>query len=118
MPDANWHLRHLYSPRIEVKQSVMPPYRFLFEKRPVGKAPSSEALKGVAVEPGYEVIPTEKAISLAAYLVSLRAGEPLFVAPLTVAVPVTENATNAVSTNTPSAQPGAPGGSATNVPPK
>src|ERR1039458_8749758 len=44
LPDANWHLRHLYAPRIEVKGSVMPPYRFLFEKRRVGHSPSPEAL--------------------------------------------------------------------------
>ena len=44
LPDANWHLRHLYAPRLHEKGSTMPPYRFLFEKRRIGRSPSPEAL--------------------------------------------------------------------------
>ena len=43
-PDANWHLLHLYAPRLQVKGSTMPPYRFLFEKRRIRLQPSPEAL--------------------------------------------------------------------------
>jgi cbb3-type cytochrome oxidase cytochrome c subunit len=100
LPDANWHLRHLYAPRLVEKASTMPPYRFLFEKRQMGLTPSPEALvlpAELAPPPGYEILPTPEARALAAYLISLRADTPLFVAPLTVA-----------STNTASANPPAP----------
>jgi|CZKM01.1.fsa_nt_gi cbb3-type cytochrome oxidase cytochrome c subunit len=112
LPDANWHLRHLYAPRIEVKGSVMPPYRFLFEKRRVGHSPSPEALAfpgDLASTPGYEIVPRPAAKALAAYLVSLRADAPLFDAPLSVPAPAgTPNSTNA---------PVVPGESPTNAPP-
>jgi len=122
--DANWHLRHLYAPRAEVKDSLMPPYGFLFEKRRIQHTPSPEALKGLSTDPGYEVIPTEKATALAAYLVSLRSDAPLFVAPLTVPAPAAEPGTNNVtsgSTNAvvaPATSPGATSTTPTNVAPK
>jgi hypothetical protein len=98
LPNANWHLRHLYAPRLVEKASTMPPYRFLFEKRKVGPTPSPEALvlpAELAPPPGYEILPKPEARALAAYLISLRADTPLFVAPLTVA------STNAASANPP-----------------
>ncbi len=85
-PDLNWHLRHLYAPGREVKDSSMPPYRFLFEKRKIYQSLSPEALRlppDLAPPPGYEVVPTTEARALAAYLVSLHADAPLFDAPLT-----------------------------------
>jgi cytochrome c oxidase cbb3-type subunit 2 len=71
-PDADDLLHMLYA-----GSGGMPPYRFLFETRPigVGAQPSSEALKLVgALEPkaGWEVVPTPRARALAAYLVSLK----------------------------------------------
>ena len=65
----------------------MPPYRFLFEKRKIERHPSPEALvlPGDLAPPGYEVVPKPAAKALAAYLVSLRADAPLFIAPVTVA---------------------------------
>ena len=89
LPDANWHLRHLYAPRLEVKGSTMPPYRFLFEKRKVGGRPSPEALAlpGELVPgAGYEIVPKPAAKALAAYLINRRADAPLFNAPLTLPV--------------------------------
>ena len=86
-PDANWHLNHLYAPKSVVPESTMPPYRFLFEKRKVGRESSPEALNltgEFAPEPGYEIVPTDEARALVAYLKSLRADEPLFVAPMSV----------------------------------
>jgi cytochrome c oxidase cbb3-type subunit 2 len=97
-PDAYWHLRHLYAPRLFEQASTMPPYRFLFEKRQIGLAPSPEALvlpAELAPPPGYEILPKPEARALAAYLLSLRADAPLFVAPLTVA------STNAAPANPP-----------------
>ena len=87
LPDANWHLRHLYAPRLEVKGSTMPPYRFLFEKRKIGQNPSPEAL---ALPPelgpgaGYEIVPKQAAKALAAYLINRHANAPLFNAPVTL----------------------------------
>ncbi len=116
MPDANWHLRHLYAPRSAVKDSVMPLYRFLFEKRRIEGTRSPEALTlppELGPEPGYEIVPKPEAIALVAYLMSLRANEPLFDAPVSVAAAVTSNSdtnapsggtstpTNAAPTNTP-----------------
>jgi cbb3-type cytochrome oxidase cytochrome c subunit len=96
LPDANWHLRHLYAPRAEVKGSTMPPHRFLFDMRKAGVRPSPDALPFSAeVAPtGCEIIPKPEARALVAYLLSLRADALLFEAPAT---PPTASPT--VSTN-------------------
>lgn len=114
-PDLNWHLIHLYAPRLVVKDSPMPPYRYLFEKRRIEQARSPEALvlpPGLAPTPGFEIVPRREARALAAYLVSLRADAPLFEAPFTVA----GLAAPASGTNTLSGTNAAPGLSATNAP--
>jgi cbb3-type cytochrome oxidase cytochrome c subunit len=95
--DPNWHLLHLYAPRVEVRDSPMPSFRFLFEKRRIERARSPDALSlppELAPEPGYEIVPRLQAKALAAYLVSLRADAPLFDAPLTAPAPAAP-ATNA-----------------------
>jgi cbb3-type cytochrome oxidase cytochrome c subunit len=107
LPDARWHLRHLYDPTLEKKDSKMPPHRFLFEKRKIQRSASAEALAltgKAAPEPGYEIVPTAEARALAAYLVSLRTDAPLFVAPYSIALPAPEAGTNTLSnTNAPGA---------------
>jgi cbb3-type cytochrome oxidase cytochrome c subunit len=108
LPDANWHLVHLYNPKGQVKGSTMPPYRFLFEKRKTGLQPSPDALvlPAAATPPaGYEGVATPAAKALAAYLISLRADAPLFVAPMTVASAPAASPTNS---------PAVPGVSITN----
>jgi cbb3-type cytochrome oxidase cytochrome c subunit len=96
LPDANWHLRHLYAPRLEVAKSPMPRYPFLFETRKVRGQPSPDALQlpeKLAPPPGYEVVPRPEALELVAYLLSLHADVPLFEAPMTVtASPAPTNA--------------------------
>ena len=112
LPDAKWHLAHLYAPRLEAKASTMPPYRFLFEKRKIGRRPSPEALalpSELAPGAGYEIVPKPAAKALAAYLISLRADAPLFDAPLSVPAPPAPPA----STNAPAV----PGATSTNAPP-
>lgn len=79
-PDPTWHLMHLYAPTNKVAGSTMPPYRFLFEKRKIDRQPSPDALP-VPVEAGYEIVPTDKARALVAYLQSLHSDVPLFEAP-------------------------------------
>jgi cbb3-type cytochrome oxidase cytochrome c subunit len=103
LPVAEWHLLHLYNPKIFEKKSVMPPYRFLFEKRKIGREPSPNALRfpgEFAPEPDCEIVPTDSAKALAAYLTSLRADAVLFETPMYVAVVASTNAL-AVSTNAP-----------------
>jgi cytochrome c oxidase cbb3-type subunit 2 len=85
-PDLNWQLVHLYAPQAVVKNSAMPPFRFLFEVRKIVGAPSPDALrfpKDFPPPAGCEVVPTPEAKQLAAYLLSLRADAPLYEAPFT-----------------------------------
>ena len=83
--DANWQLLHLYAPKSVVKGSTMPPIRYLFEVRKIGRELSPDALKlppEFAAPAGYEVVPKPEARELAAYLLSLRATVPLYDAPV------------------------------------
>jgi cytochrome c oxidase cbb3-type subunit 2 len=101
-PDALWHLKHLYSPDTEIPGSMMPPYRFLFEKRRIERAASPDALtlaNNLAPPPGYEIVPKQEANALVSYLQSLRADAPLFVAPLTLPTPAPPRATAAATSN-------------------
>ncbi len=73
----DWHLLHLYDPQITSKGSIMPPFAYLFETRKVRDISSPEALrfppdykKGPPA--GFEVVPTDRARALVAYLLSLR----------------------------------------------
>ena len=87
-PEAGWQLHHLYHPRTKVEGSTMPDYRFLFEKRRIGAAPSPAALQltgDLAPPDGWEIIPTADALALVAYLQSLKVTEALFEAPTTIA---------------------------------
>ena len=98
--NANLQLLHLYAPQNVVKNSAMPPFGFLFETQKIGDAPSPGALqlpKGFAAPEGYEVVPTEDAKNLVAYLSSLRADAPLYEAPFTPP----QVLTNQVPTNAP-----------------
>jgi cytochrome c oxidase cbb3-type subunit II len=84
-PDAQWHLLHLYHPKSEVPASTMQPYRFLFRQQRVkgGGTPDALPLSGDLAPPeGYEIVPTDQARALVAYLQSLRADTPLYETPL------------------------------------
>jgi cytochrome c oxidase cbb3-type subunit 2 len=86
-PSARAHYLHLYNPKVPLPNSTMPPYPFLFEKRKIGASPSPDALVGIAkVEPGYEIVPTEDAKALVAYLLSLHSDYKIFPAPLPQAI--------------------------------
>jgi cbb3-type cytochrome oxidase cytochrome c subunit len=95
-------LQHLYAPSAISPKSVMPPFRYLFETHKMtGNVPSPDAVvmpQGV-VPAGYEVIPSEDAKRLVAYLLSLRAEVPLYEAPFT---PAESAPAPVASTNTPS----------------
>lgn len=77
---AAWHHKHLYSPRSLTRDSNMPAYRFLYEKRRVSGERSADALKltGKDAPPeGWEIVPTYEAKCLVAYLMSLDQSHPL-----------------------------------------
>jgi len=123
LPSRAWHFHHLYDPKTVAAKSVMPPYRFLFEKRKRGPQPSPDALaldgpvprfdaggsrtnwtspEALKLEArptapgGDEIVPTDDAQALVAYLLSLRADVPLFERPLsTVSLKPTVPTTNA-----------------------
>ncbi|KAF0093005.1 MAG: cytochrome c oxidase cbb3-type subunit II [Puniceicoccaceae bacterium 5H] len=75
--DANWQFQHLYNPKITSPYSIMPPYGFLFEKQKISDVtgPSDDAITlpgDWALDEGYELVPTQRARDLVAYLLSLR----------------------------------------------
>ncbi len=80
LADAQWEYAHLYNPRSFVPTSNMPAYRFLFEKRRISGQRAADALDlGVkdGVPEGYQVVPSEDARALVAYLLSLDRSHPL-----------------------------------------
>jgi cbb3-type cytochrome oxidase cytochrome c subunit len=124
---AEWHFQHLYEPTSVIPRSVMPPYQFLFEKRrvdfqaadprrPSRPATGIEAFQGTRTnwvspealqmkrvqdsDPGYEIVPTEDARALVAYLMSLRADSPILERPLTGAAPKPDATIEAVGAGT------------------
>jgi len=77
MPTSIWHYQHLYDPQITSKGSMMPPFRFLFKMQKIGDHPSPMAItlpdsEPIRPAPSYEVVPTDRAIALVAYLRSLN----------------------------------------------
>jgi cbb3-type cytochrome oxidase cytochrome c subunit len=98
LPDVNWQLLHLYAPQSLAKDSVMPPFRYLFEtKKKVNGEFSPDALNlppAFAPAAAYEVVPTDDAKKLVAYLLSLHADVPLYDAPFTPPQPATNSAAN------------------------
>ena len=104
VPDRNFHLLHLYDPRITSKGSMMPQYKYLFETRRVQGRRAPNALDFPAgyteIEAGYEVVPTREAEALVEYLLTLQAEQPIFEAPIYPPPPPT-NAVEEASTNSP-----------------
>lgn len=77
---AAWHHKHLYDPRSLNPDSIMPAYRFLYEKRRISGERSADALKLEArdsLPENYEAVPTYDAKCLVAYLMSLDQSHPL-----------------------------------------
>lgn len=77
--------RKLYEPTHVVAGSIMPSFRSLYKLRKISGQPSAEALLNLtgphAPQAGFEVIPTEEAKVLVAYLLSLKRDYPLPEAP-------------------------------------
>ncbi|MFA7446350.1 MAG: c-type cytochrome, partial [Flavobacteriaceae bacterium] len=79
-----WHLLHLYNPRIVVKESVMPGYPWLFVEKNESELTDNDVVVPVpekfSKNPGKKIVASEKALHLVAYLISLKQadinGEP------------------------------------------
>lgn len=72
-PSAVWHYMHLYNPRAVVEESIMPSYPWLFEVK--ANPGSDETVVSMPEDYGPEegqVIATEEAEALVAYLQSLK----------------------------------------------
>lgn len=73
--DRMWHYLNLYDPQMVNKKSIMAPYKYLFITQEIkGQgSPNALTLTGrYAPEEGYEVVPTQEAIQLVEYLLSLN----------------------------------------------
>lgn len=72
-PSEDWHLLHLYNPRTVVPQSIMPSYPWLFaEKANPGKDEKILSVSNEFKEDHREIVPTQEALDLVAYLLSLK----------------------------------------------
>lgn len=71
-----WQHQHLYSPQSMNAWSIMPSFAYLYEVREIGLTGGSpdavEALDSWGVPPGHEVVPTQRAKDLVAYLMALN----------------------------------------------
>ncbi|NHE56502.1 cbb3-type cytochrome c oxidase subunit II [Cyclobacterium plantarum] len=78
-PGMEWHLLHLYNPRIVVKESIMPSYPWLFEVKEKSKVKNTDHLVPVPEEflhsSGKQVVASQEALYLVAYLQSLKQAE-------------------------------------------
>ncbi|WP_163377831.1 cbb3-type cytochrome c oxidase subunit II [Cyclobacterium sp. SYSU L10401] len=74
-----WHLLHLYNPRIVVKESIMPSYPWLFDLKEESKIRDTDHLVPVPQEflnsSTKKVVASQKALNLVAYLQSLKQAE-------------------------------------------
>ena len=74
-PGIEWHLLHLYNPRIVVKESIMPRYSWLFEEKSAAKVTKKDVVVPVPAEllknPDHKLVAKPEALALVAYLQSL-----------------------------------------------
>ncbi|SDD23734.1 cbb3-type cytochrome c oxidase subunit II [Niabella drilacis] len=72
-PGKDWNLVHLFNPRIVVKESVMPAYPWLFErKKDPGKSDVIVNVPAAYLNGDEKVVATKDALYLLAYLQSLK----------------------------------------------
>jgi len=82
-PSQDWHLLHLYNPRIVVKESVMPPYPWMFKE--VWKVDTTDVQvkvpKKFLRDTSKFIVATKKALNLVQYIQSLKQVDPTFEIP-------------------------------------
>lgn len=85
-PSIEWHHQHLYNPQAMSPGSIMPPFRFLYEKRPVSSRPMpADAIALPGNDPdnkNFFLVPSYEAKALVEYLLALRRGYSLDEAPV------------------------------------
>jgi cytochrome c oxidase cbb3-type subunit II len=71
-PSADWHLLHLYNPRLVVKGSIMPPFPWLFEEK-VSPGPDDwiVSLPDSIAPKGKVVVATNEGRALVTYLLGM-----------------------------------------------
>ncbi|MDD3459086.1 MAG: cbb3-type cytochrome c oxidase subunit II [Weeksellaceae bacterium] len=78
-PSDDWHLIHLYNPRLVVKESVMPSYKWLFMEKDSTQITADDVVLNVPPEQlknkNSKVVATQKAINLVAFLKYLKQPE-------------------------------------------
>ena len=85
-PALNEIHRHLIDPRAFIANSNMPSFRYLYREEKISGQQADDAITGLsenfAPKPGHQLVPTEDARLLAAYLLSLKRDYPLPEAPI------------------------------------
>ena len=83
LQDPVWHHKHLFNPQAMVEWSLMPPHRFLYKVQPVRNGrPHPDGFTMDGIPEGHEIVPTQEAKALVAYLLSLKRNYPLNEAPV------------------------------------
>ena len=80
LPDADWHLIHLYDPRALVDWSLMPAFPFLFEEKAPNEVRPDDrviTIPGPRAPQGVVVVAKPEAVALADYLISLNRQYPV-----------------------------------------
>jgi cytochrome c oxidase cbb3-type subunit 2 len=119
--NATLLLLHIYNPQLTLPKSVMPSYRYLFERRTLkpGQPRAADALPlGDKITADEEVVPTEQARQLAAYLLSLHSDPIIFETPPPPTNAPAASATNGLAKTGASATNGMAQTAATNSTPK
>jgi cytochrome c oxidase cbb3-type subunit 2 len=77
-PSEEWHLLHLYNPRLLQRASVMPPYPWLFEVKPTAGPNEKPLAIPDSIRPKNSVVvPSNEGKALVAYLLSLDHSYPV-----------------------------------------
>jgi cytochrome c oxidase cbb3-type subunit II len=80
LPDADWHLIHLFDPRALVDWSIMPAFPYLFEVKPASAVRPTDriiTIPGTRAPKEGVVVALPDAIALTAYLISLKRQYPV-----------------------------------------
>ncbi len=81
-PSEEWHLLHLYNPRIVSPGSVMPPFPWLFEEKiTAGPEDKVVAIPDSIAPKGKVVVATQEGRALIAYLIGMNHTYPVSQAP-------------------------------------
>lgn len=79
-PGQEWHLLHLFNPRIVVKESIMPGYPWLFEEKSTAMITQKDVVVPVSQDllknPDHKLVAKPEALALITYLQTLVQSNP------------------------------------------